>query len=181
MGAKDDLNSTGIKDDLISFDYENNGILQHALKNFHMPKIQTYENQECKELDSLRESERKINQVKAEFYNNTKIIADSTVTSAKYAEQIFKNNVQLVHYNEMLLKKLQGIDSSLNNLTNEFISHSKDIQSLETDQSDKLEQMIQLLKNPNDKSLIDGFKDMSAQVIIGLTIEALKMSIGIGV
>ncbi|WP_278246727.1 hypothetical protein [Metaclostridioides mangenotii] len=40
--------------------------------------------------------------------------------------------------------------------------------------------MIQLLNNPSDEGLIDSFKDMPAQLVIGLTLQALIKYFGMG-
>lgn len=144
-----------------------------------------------KSLREIAEINRKKERQTQDFFNNTKIIAESNVALTKSNDQIVKTSEQLLNYNEILvqqnqtlLNQLNGMSCKLNELSNEIVPCSKVQEVLGLDHSNKLDEIINLLNNPKDKNLMDkisnNFVDMPPQVLIGLVVEALKVHFGFG-
>ncbi|WP_270943227.1 hypothetical protein [Romboutsia lituseburensis] len=162
------------------------------LKNYgslHVKKITPYfETEEYKSrMKEFEESEKKIAQDREDFYNNTRTIAESTVASAKHTEKIEETNAQLVELNKMLFDKnkmlfdkIDNVSNSLNNLTDEFIDRLRVNQTINFSNGEKLQEMIDILKNPSDETVFDKFKELPPQVIIGLVLQAAIKISGLG-
>lgn len=166
-------------------------LVKDMLKNIDIPKVKldyssfmsTIDNQTDewnKTMERLQEGARKKQQDLEDFYNTTKVIAESTVASAEHTKQIWETNEQLLSYNRILIQQLNGINSSLSNLTDEFIDRSRIAQLIELDNGEKLQEMITVLKNPTDESMFDKFKDLPPQVIIGLVLQSMIQLTGLG-
>lgn len=165
------------------------------LKAIEIPKLDfNFDSYNCnfnKVMDEIYESNRKKEMQKQDFFNHTKIIAESNVALTKSNEQIVKTNEQLLTYNEMLVQQnqilvnqLKGMNSKLNELSDEIVPCSKVQEILGLEHSDKLDEIIELLNNPKDKNLMDkignSFTDVPPQVLIGLVVEGLKVYFGFG-
>lgn len=137
-----------------------------------------------KQIDRLIESSQRDMQRNAQkekdLYDFAKATAQSSVANAQNTERIKESNEQLLILNKILLKDIQRVNTSINNLTDEFIDRSKINELVEYDQAEKLSEMIELLKNPNDNTLLESFKGMPVQLIIGLALEAIKKELGLG-
>lgn len=132
------------------------------------------------QMEELEKSNKKKAQDREDFFNNTKTIAESTVASAKHTEKIWETNEQLVELNKMLFEKINNVSDSLNNLTDEFIDRSRVSQSIDFNNGEKLQEMINILKDPSDETIFDKFKDLPPQVIIGLVLQAAIKISGLG-
>lgn len=170
-----------------------------SLKNIDFPKpildLDDYSfqlNETNSIIEKMDESIRRKEQIKRDFYNNTQIIAESNVALANSNEQILKTNNQLLNYNEILVKQnqsllnqLTGIDDNLNNLSDKILVNSNVQELLGVEHIDKLDEIVNLLKNPADKKLMSNishsFKDIPPQLLVALVVEGVKISLGIGV
>lgn len=96
-----------------------------------------------------------------------------------FLEEIIDNTKKIAYNQEDLINKFEKIYLSLNHLSNSFENHAHVEEVLLVNNAENLKDMLELLKNPNDKKLISKFEEMPFSICLQILIQAINKYLGL--